>query len=647
MPMFGIQSTLRYEIVGEYASLFLSLLILIFMSLTKPRQSKAFSFLVWGNFTSIIATILMIVIVEIASNTEYYSRGSFTVLLIVFLILYSFILVDTFNYINLMSERRIKRRDVIVMIYIFVAVAYFSGAIYQVAMKNFYYVRTDGIDITHFTRYYCIAGMICATICFVMCFQRRATISRIVMRGIYIVIPLEFVVLMAQILDRNSIFSAATYTMPFIAIYLLFHSNPYDEDTGCQNVGAMESRFITNNRMGRVFYLAYIEFPQLLGNSRNPNYEVLTLELADVCRKIERISRNIHMYRVNYGTFIAIMEVKERSDAENYADQMHDILDEFCRTDIDHIHYFLGIGGDSRRFVAQGNKWTQFFMKYIKQKYMVDGQNVYVFANGNDFRSYDNIYNIEQTLADIRAKMNPDDDRILCYAQPIYSVEKESFRSAEALMRLCIDGRMIPPDEFIKIAENTGCIHSLTVIMMHKVCKAVEELSEQYDFDALTINCSTADFVDREFYKEIMDIIHTYNIDQKKIRLELTESMMADSYDAVKHNMNMLNMEGIQLYMDDFGTGYSNLERVLDVPVQTIKFDKSLLYKSIQDSRVEDIISYMIDTFKKNGFITLVEGVEDELQKNYSIKRGFDYIQGYHYAKPMPIENLSKYFNKK
>ena len=106
-------------------------------------------------------------------------------------------------------------------------------------------------------------------------------------------------------------------------------------------------------------------------------------------------------------------------------------------------------------------------------------------------------------------------------------------------------------------------------------------------------------------------------------------------------------MEGIQLYMDDFGTGYSNLERVLDIPVQTIKFDKSLLYKSLQDERVDDIVSYMIDIFKKNGFITLIEGVENESQKNYSINRGFDYIQGYHYAKPAPIEALGKYFTKK
>ena len=99
--------------------------------------------------------------------------------------------------------------------------------------------------------------------------------------------------------------------------------------------------------------------------------------------------------------------------------------------------------------------------------------------------------------------------------------------------------------------------------------------------------------------------------------------------------------------MDDFGTGYSSFERVMNCPVKTIKFDKALLYKSLDDNRMDDIMSYMIEVFKKNGFVTLIEGVEDESQSQYSMERGFDYIQGYHYAKPEPIENMKKYFSRK
>ncbi len=648
MPPIGAHMSLRYNIIGEYASLGIAVLILVFMLFTKPRQTKAFFYLSSATVLAIIANLLQIIIVEISSNAkELYTRNSFTMLLVVFLILYSIILIAVYNYVNQISESTKRVKGFVYAVYIVTMVVYLSGIIYHVYMKSFFYVRTDGIDISHFTRFYCIGGIFCAMVCLIMTIYRRENISRVVRRTTFLVVSLTLIVLILQIIYREAIFSGATYVLPLITGYLLFHSNPYDEGTGCQNINAMESRFITNSRRGKHFYQAFIEFPQLMSNGGSINYQNVNQELARACRKIERISKKVLLYRLNYGTFIAILEVKERSDAENYSEQIKSVLDELYKRSEDHLHYFLGVGGESRRFNNNGNKWTQFFIRYLREKYAVDGMNVYCFAKGEDFSEYDEIYMIEQALADIRTKMDPDDERIVCYAQPIYSVETGSFRSAEALMRLSLEGHMIPPDVFIKIAESSSCIHALTVIMMHKVCKAVEQLAEDHDFDAVTINCSTSDFVDREFYKEIMDIIHSYNIDHKKIRLELTESMMAESYDAVKHNMEMLNMQGIQLYMDDFGTGYSNLERVLDVPVQTIKFDKSLLYKSIQDNRVEEIISYMIEMFKKNGFITLVEGVEDEVQKDYSIEHGFDYIQGYHYAKPMPIENLGKYFDKR
>ena len=122
---------------------------------------------------------------------------------------------------------------------------------------------------------------------------------------------------------------------------------------------------------------------------------------------------------------------------------------------------------------------------------------------------------------------------------------------------------------------------------------------------------------------------------------------MVENYEIANENMNSLTRAGIHFYLDDFGTGYSSLERVINCPFKTIKFDKTLLYKSLDDDRMNDIMTYMIEVFKKNGFVTLVEGVEDESQSQYSLEHGFEYIQGYHYAKPGPIEEIKKYFNRK
>ncbi len=453
MLMTGMHLVFKYDIIGEFASLVIAVLLLFFMLLTKPRQTQAFKFLFFGNLTSIFTILMQIGIVQIASfPSSLYERRRFTAFLIIFLILYGSILGEFFNYIYLMSEKRLSKRYVIVLLYVISIVLYVSGIIYHIYMKNFYYVRTDGIDITHFIRFYCFAGMFCVLSCLFYCIYRRKFISRIVMRSIYIVAPLDFLVLFCQMFDRAAVFSSVTHVVPFVACYILFHSNPYDEDTGCQNTSAMESRLITNTRRGKVYYIAFIEFPQLIGNTRTPDYARLKVGLARTCRKIEKISHKILLYRINYGTFAAIMEVKEKSDAETYGELIRDCLDDFYHNN-DHLHYFLGIAGDSRKFVQSGNKWTQSFIKYIRGKYGCDGQNIYYFVNDSDFIEYDEIYKIEQTLADIRNNMNPDDERILCYAQPIYSVKRDSFRSAEALMRICIDGKMIPPDEFIGIAE--------------------------------------------------------------------------------------------------------------------------------------------------------------------------------------------------
>ena len=235
----------------------------------------------------------------------------------------------------------------------------------------------------------------------------------------------------------------------------------------------------------------------------------------------------------------------------------------------------------------------------------------------------------------------------MVYAQPIYSVEAGAFRVAEALMRLDLNGKVISPDKFIPIAEQTGCIHVLSCIILNKVCRTIESLSAEYDFDAISINISSKELSDEKMYQDLLDIIEKYDIDVSRIRMEITETAMFENYEIANRNMEILNKEGIQLYLDDFGTGYSSLERVMDCPIKTIKFDKSILYKSLDDNRMDDILTYMIDVFKKNGFITLVECVEDESQSRYSMDRGFDFIQGYHYAKPGPIEDLTKYFSHK
>ena len=151
--------------------------------------------------------------------------------------------------------------------------------------------------------------------------------------------------------------------------------------------------------------------------------------------------------------------------------------------------------------------------------------------------------------------------------------------------------------------------------------------------------------IDR-LHKELMNIIRSNGIDSSKIRLELTESATVNNLDTVVDNMEALNRRGVRFYLDDFGTGYSNLERIVSMPFMTIKFDKSILYKAMKDDNLKELVTSMVQIFKKKGMNMLIEGVENEEQTRFSIDTGFDYIQGYHFARPVPVPELTGYFQK-
>ena len=183
------------------------------------------------------------------------------------------------------------------------------------------------------------------------------------------------------------------------------------------------------------------------------------------------------------------------------------------------------------------------------------------------------------------------------------------------------------------------------MIMVNRVCKKIKELEDKgYDFDGITVNCSTGELVDPDFSKEIIDIVSQNAIQPHHLRIEITESMAALDSAIVKENMQELIAYGIGFYLDDYGTGYSNLERMATYPFETIKFDKSILYSALKNPKTDNLLRLQLEYFKDNGFKTVVEGVEDEEQYNYSKEVGFDMIQGYYFSKPLPAENITEYF---
>ncbi len=637
-----------YNHIGEFAGLFLAGLLLIVMVYTRPKKTYVYKYLVIGNLLSIVAIFLQISICLVTVYPEsLYNRYVFIGQLIAFLLVYNGILYFIFSYVNMMSLTRRKQRKEFLLMYVVLSAGYIVGMIIELAGSGLYTVEVGGINIKHFTRFYCWAGIVCAVICYYASLSNKRSIAKVLWHTVCIFVPVEIVALLGQIIcvERyHTIFSALTYVPVFTFAFILFHNVPYDEVTGCQSQNALDE-YLKKYVGKKVFYLQYLEF-------RMPTSETYIVEEEEVhfigvkaCRAIENISDKVGMYRLEYEKYINVIETGDETEALRISDQIRGVMDG-VKAEIKLPFNYVMITGRVEGELYSPLKLRQ-LNEYIADRFVDQNNSYFYVVKPEDIDDFEEFYEITVALKDIRNRADIDDERVVVFAQPIYSVDDNCFRVAEALMRIKIGGRMIYPDKFIPVAEAIGCVHVLTLIILNKVCKVIESLENNYDFDAISINVSSKELSHENMYQDLLDIIEKYDIDVSKIRMEITETAMFESYDIASRNMEILNNEGIQLYLDDFGTGYSSLERVMNCPVKTIKFDKALLYKSLDDNRMDDILTYMIEVLKKNGFVTLVEGVEDESQCRFSVNRGFDYIQGYHYAKPGPIEELTKYFSKK
>lgn len=637
-----------YSFIGEVAGLVVALLLLGVMLYIKPKKTYVYKYIYGGTICSIFSILVNLSIMFVANNPEeYFNRYLFMTQLIVFLLLYNAVMYCIFSYVNMMSIVRRAQRKEFILMYLLLTFMYLTGVVIELAATGLYQMSLEGITIDNFTRYYSGAGIVCAVFCFNATLANRRNVSRVISHAVFILVPIDFLILVTQMIvvaRYHVIFTSLTYVLVFALGYMLFHSYPYDEVTGAQSIYALNA-YLHKTVGKRKTYMVYIKllFPGI--DNLVAERDDVMFKGVEACREVEAISNKVYIYRLAENKYVNIIDSEDENQFLRYTNQIRGIFDSI-KAELDIPINYVMVSGQLQPELDEPAKVRQFF-EYIAKRFKDQNSSHSYFVQPSDYDSFIDNFEISSTLKDIRNKLDLDDERVVVYAQPIYSVKTGSFRVAEALTRLKLGDRIISPDVFIPVAEETGTIHALTCIVLNKVCKVIENIEDFYDFDAISINISSKEISQPNAHVELFDIISKFDIDLSKIRLELTESAMFESYDVANENMNFLTKAGIHFYLDDFGTGYSSLERVMNCPFKTIKFDKSLLYKSLDDDRMDDIMSYMIEVFKKNGFVTLVEGVEDESQSQYSMEHGFEYIQGYHYAKPGPIEDVKKYFERK
>lgn len=227
--------------------------------------------------------------------------------------------------------------------------------------------------------------------------------------------------------------------------------------------------------------------------------------------------------------------------------------------------------------------------------------------------------------------------RFEVYYQPIYSVQKRCYCSAEALIRLR-DDRMgyISPEEFVPIAERHGLIVEMGTFVFREVCRFMTErrLWER-GIEYIDVNLSVVQCMQEDLHEKLITIMDEYHLPYHCINLEITETAAVLSSDNLRNNMTRLMEKGVNFSLDDYGTGFSNTASIVEYPFHTIKLDKSMLWSATDSEKAMCALEHMIAMIKSMHMELICEGVETQSQATMLEHMGCDYFQGYYFSKPV------------
>ncbi len=228
------------------------------------------------------------------------------------------------------------------------------------------------------------------------------------------------------------------------------------------------------------------------------------------------------------------------------------------------------------------------------------------------------------------------------YYQPIIRALTGEVCALEALCRWKDpEFGMLPPSEFIDVLEDAHLIHKLDLCMVRQVC-----LEGRAIMDAgakcvrRSINLSRLDYQLCDIFAAVDEIVTEIDFPKNKIHVEFTESAFSRDAEYFARVIEQFRSAGYGVWMDDFGSGYSSLNLLKDYAFDVLKIDVEFLRGLEHSSRTRDIVASVVDMAKKLGIQTLAEGVETEEQYQFLRSIGCEMVQGYYFAKPLPMREI-------
>ena len=271
---------------------------------------------------------------------------------------------------------------------------------------------------------------------------------------------------------------------------------------------------------------------------------------------------------------------------------------------------------------------------------------------GNNYQ----FYNVEFTnrvrnrlSLETRLRHALERDELRLHYQPIFNISDQRPVGVEALMRWEDPERgLIPPDDFIPLAEETGLIVPFGEWVLEHACAQMREWEDQgLGQLRLAVNVSSRQFEHNQLLYTVASALRNAGLDPQRLELEITERMFLNLTDKVADVFDKLKSEGVELSIDDFGTGYSSLSYLKQLPIDTLKIDRSFVRNIPEDKDDAQIASTIITMAQGLGLDVVAEGIETEQQLKFLAAHGCGRGQGFYIARPQAAEETARWLRSK
>lgn len=233
------------------------------------------------------------------------------------------------------------------------------------------------------------------------------------------------------------------------------------------------------------------------------------------------------------------------------------------------------------------------------------------------------------------------------FLQPKVNLRTGEVNQAEALVRWIdpVKG-FIPVSEFLPALEENGLIENVDLYLFGQVCKTIERWISQYGKKiSISVNLNGCAFNYRYFFQDYIEVFEKTSCPKECIEFELLESIVLNQVEQVKRVVDEITKFGFRCSLDDFGSGYSSFNVLTNPLITTMKIDRSL-FQNEHDIREKTLIRHIIQAAKELNMTTVAEGVETKGYVDFLKELGCDYIQGFYFFKPMPVEEFEERFLK-